>query len=200
MGNNASKKKKVTKVEIGADVKKEPIGFVQGKQYKLVMLGQGGVGKTSISIRFVSDRFVTDYDPTVEDAYKKDYQIDGKEITLEILDTAGQEEYASGVQDKSIRVGEGFICIYSITSKESFQRLKDLREKILWAKDSENIPMIIVGNKCDMEKDRQVPASEGKALADEFHCPFIETSAKTNTNVKDCMDLVLKEISKYNYE
>ncbi|GAM24586.1 hypothetical protein SAMD00019534_077610 [Acytostelium subglobosum LB1] len=197
MGIGLSKRKKVVK-SVPCTGERKECGFINGKQYKLVMLGQGGVGKTSISIRFVSDRFVADYDPTVEDAYKKDHFIDGKEITLEILDTAGQEEYTSGVQDKSIRVGEGFVCIYSIASRESFQKLKELREKILWAKDAERIPMIIVGNKSDMEKERQVPAYEGKALADEFRCPFIETSAKTNNNIKQCIELVLKEVIKYN--
>jgi len=66
--------------------------ILDGKAYKLVILGDGGVGKTAITIRFVSDRFVPDYDPTVEDAYKKDYQVEGKNIIVEIIDTAGQEE------------------------------------------------------------------------------------------------------------
>ncbi|KAF2078280.1 hypothetical protein CYY_000372 [Polysphondylium violaceum] len=193
MGNSQGKKKK-SKDNPQDDGKREE-GFVQGRLYKVVMLGEGGVGKTSISIRFVSDRFVTDYDPTVEDAYKKDYIIDGKEIKLEIMDTAGQEEYSSGVQDKSIRQGEGFVCVYSITSRESFQKIKDLRERVVWAKDQDKIPMIIVGNKADIEKERQVSTAEGKALAAEFDCQFIETSAKTNSNIQQAIDLVLKEIA-----
>eukprot|EP01132_Coremiostelium_polycephalum_P007780 gene7780-9578_t len=195
MGGSHSKKKKNTRKEQSEESKKDGTINNQPKSnFKIVMLGEGGVGKTSISIRFVSDRFVTDYDPTVEDAYKKDYMLGDEEVKLEIIDTAGQEEYSSGIQDKSIRIGEGFVCIYSITSKESFQKIKDLREKVLWAKDSEKIPMIIVGNKADMEKDRKVSILDGQNLAAEFGCRFIETSAKTNTNIKECIDLILKEM------
>jgi len=148
------------------------------KVYKLVMLGDGGVGKTAITIRFVSDRFVHEYDPTVEDAYKKEHQIDGKEVTVEIVDTAGQEEYTSGLQDKFIRGGEGFILVYSITSRSSLNRVKEIRNKIAWTKDSEDVAMILVGNKSDLVKERQVPAQEGKEVAQEFGCPFFRNISK----------------------
>jgi len=167
------------------------------KTYKLVMLGDGGVGKTAMTIRFVNDRFVTEYDPTVEDAYKKEHQIDGKEITVEIIDTAGQEEYTSGLQDKFIRGGEGFILVYSITSRTSLNRVKEIRNKIAWTKDSEDVAIILVGNKSDLVKERQVPTQEGKELAQEFGCPFLETSAKTGENVAECMRLLFLEIGKY---
>lgn len=164
--------------------------------YKLVMLGDGGVGKTAITIRFVSDRFVQEYDPTVEDAYKKEHNIDGKDVKVEIIDTAGQEEYTSGLQDKFIRGGEGFILVYSITSRSSLQRVKDIRNKIAWTKDSEDVAMILVGNKTDLVKERQVPTQEGKEVAREFGCPFLETSAKTGENVAECMRLLFLEIGK----
>jgi len=167
------------------------------KVYKLVMLGDGGVGKTAMTIRFVSDRFVQEYDPTVEDAYKKEHQIDGKDITVEIIDTAGQEEYTSGLQDKFIRGGEGFILVYSITSRSSLNRVKEIRNKIAWTKDSEEVAMILVGNKSDLVKERQVPIQEGKELAQEFGCPFLETSAKTGENVAECMRLLFLEIGKF---
>jgi len=167
------------------------------KVYKLVMLGDGGVGKTAMTIRFVSDRFVQEYDPTVEDAYKKEHQIDGKDITVEIIDTAGQEEYTSGLQDKFIRGGEGFILVYSITSRPSLNRVKEIRNKIAWTKDSEEVAMILVGNKSDLVKERQVPTQEGKEVAQEFGCPFLETSAKTGENVAECMRLLFLEIGKF---
>lgn len=167
------------------------------KVYKLVMLGDGGVGKTAMTIRFVSDRFVQEYDPTVEDAYKKEHQIDGKDIMVEIIDTAGQEEYTSGLQDKFIRGGEGFILVYSITSRPSLNRVKEIRNKIAWTKDSEEVAMILVGNKSDLVKERQVPTQEGKELAQEFGCPFLETSAKTGENVAECMRLLFLEIGKF---
>jgi len=198
MGGSSSKKKKEhtpEKVSTPATPAKPEI--IAGKSYKLVILGDGGVGKTAITIRFVSDRFVPDYDPTVEDAYKKDYEIDGKNIIVEIIDTAGQEEYSSGLHDKYIRDGEGFICVYSIASKTSFQRLKELRDKIAWTKDAEKVPIALVGNKSDLVRERQVSIQEGKDLAAEFNCPFVETSAKTADNVHECMRLVLMEIAKF---
>ncbi|EGC30255.1 rsmA, RAS family GTPase [Dictyostelium purpureum] len=185
---NACNNKKKTTNE--CNNKKE----VGPKNYKLIVLGSSGVGKTSYSFRFVSNIFITEYDPTVEDAYKKDYTYDGKEMKLEIIDTAGQEEYSSGVMDKSIRCGDGFVLVYSITSRESYQKIKDLREKILWVKDKEKVPMIIVGNKSDIEKDRKVTKSEARALAEEYGCKYIETSAKTNTNISESMDFLLKDI------
>jgi len=198
MGVNGSKirigrKKKVAastppKNEISSD-----------KVYKLVMLGDGGVGKTAITIRFVSDRFVTEYDPTVEDAYKKEHQVDGKDVTVEIIDTAGQEEYSSGLQDKFIRGGEGFILMYSVTSKASLLRVKEIQKKILWTKDSDEVAMILVGNKSDLMKERQVSPQEGKELAKEFRCPFLETSAKSGDNVNECMRLLFGEITKFSH-
>ncbi|KAN0040448.1 hypothetical protein ACTA71_008785 [Dictyostelium dimigraforme] len=164
------------------------------KNYKLITLGSSGVGKTSISFRFVSNIFVTEYDPTVEDAYKKDYVYDGKELKLELIDTAGQEEYSSGLHDKAIRSCDGFILVFSITSRESFQKIKDLREKILWVKDKDRVPMVIVGNKSDMEKDRRVSKTEARALAEEFECRYIETSAKTSENIELLFNTILGQV------
>jgi len=168
------------------------------KVYKLVMLGDGGVGKTAITIRFVSGRFVQEYDPTVEDAYKKEYQINGKDVTVEIIDTAGQEEYTSGLQDKFIRVGEGFILVYSVASKSSLNRVKEIRNKITWTKDTEDVAMVLVGNKSDLVKERQISTEEGRDVAKEFGCPFMETSAKTGENIEECLNLLFLEIAKFN--
>ncbi|KAK5581471.1 hypothetical protein RB653_001504 [Dictyostelium firmibasis] len=164
------------------------------KNYKLITLGSSGVGKTSISFRFVSNIFITEYDPTVEDAYKKDYVFDGKELKLELIDTAGQEEYSSGLHDKAIRSCDGFILVFSITSRESFQKIKDLREKILWVKDKDRVPMVIVGNKSDMEKDRRVSKNEARSLAEEFECRYIETSAKTSENIELLFNNILGQV------
>ncbi|KAN0014552.1 hypothetical protein ACTFIU_000870 [Dictyostelium citrinum] len=164
------------------------------KNYKLITLGSSGVGKTSISFRFVSNIFVTEYDPTVEDAYKKDYVFDGKELKLELIDTAGQEEYSSGLHDKAIRSCDGFILVFSITSRESFHKIKDLREKILWVKDKDRVPLVIVGNKSDMEKDRRVSKSEARSLAEEFECRYIETSAKTSENIELLFNTILGQV------
>ncbi|GLD94536.1 hypothetical protein PINS_up003147 [Pythium insidiosum] len=91
------------------------------KEYKLVVLGSGGVGKSALTIRLVTDNFLEDYDPTIEDSYRKLSTIDGDQVVLDILDTAGQEEYTS-MQDQWMREGNGFLLVYSVTSQSSFRR------------------------------------------------------------------------------
>lgn len=160
------------------------------------MLGEGGVGKTAFSVRLFWDKFVVEYDPTIEDAYKKEYKIDNKEIVIEIIDTAGQEEYSSALQDKFIRSGEGFLCVYSITSMQTFKKIKDLRERITWTLDNDNVPMVLIGNKSDLEEQREVSREQGEALAKEFKCPFFEASAKNAVNVADAVEMLIWEIAK----
>jgi GTPase KRas protein len=82
------------------------------------------------------------------------------------------------MRDQYIRSGQGFLCVYSITSRSSFEAITNFREQILRVKDEESYPMVIVGNKCDLQKDREVSTSEGRELAKSFDAPFVETSAK----------------------
>eukprot|EP01083_Nonionella_stella_P068061 180462_1 len=155
-------------------------------EYKIVVLGGGGVGKSALTIRLVTDDFLDEYDPTIEDSYRKQVQIDKMPALLDILDTAGQEEFSS-MQDQWIREGKGFLLVYSITSRTTFLQIDDLRDKILRTKDLDEdvayrIPIVIAGNKCDLEHDRKVQRQEGEALAAKFKCAFYETSAKTKVN------------------
>eukprot|EP00339_Tiarina_fusa_P014631 CAMPEP_0117027862 /NCGR_PEP_ID=MMETSP0472-20121206/20314_1 /TAXON_ID=693140 ORGANISM="Tiarina fusus, Strain LIS" /NCGR_SAMPLE_ID=MMETSP0472 /ASSEMBLY_ACC=CAM_ASM_000603 /LENGTH=218 /DNA_ID=CAMNT_0004735199 /DNA_START=50 /DNA_END=706 /DNA_ORIENTATION=+ len=171
-----------------------------GREYKLVVMGEGGVGKTAITIQFMNNKFVADYDPTIEDAYKKEYTIDDhgteKNIVVEIIDTAGQEDFSPGLHDKFIRQGEGFILVYSITAASSFEKVKEVREKILFSKNAVSIPMIIVGNKKDLEKERKIPTETAEALAEQWGCQFLEASAKTGENVQESIDTLLFEVAK----
>eukprot|EP00483_Globobulimina_turgida_P007577 UN07592 len=125
------------------------------KEFKIVVLGGGGVGKSALTIRLVTDNFLEDYDPTIEDSYCKQVSIDGTPAMLDILDTAGQEEFSS-MQDQWMREGQGFLLVYSITSPETFDEIEMLREKILRTKDDEDVPIVLCGNKCDLENQRQV--------------------------------------------
>jgi len=170
------------------------------REYKLVVLGAGGVGKTALSIQFMNGKFVVDYDPTIEDAYKKEYVVNDrgveKSIVVSIIDTAGQEEYSSGLHEKFIRQGEGFLCVYSITSPASLEKIKEIHEQIAFTKEVEHPPIVIVGNKSDLEKERKVTREQGEALAKQFDCPFMETSAKTAENVTNAIETLLLEIAK----
>jgi len=152
---------------------------------KLCCLGDGGVGKTSITIQLCSNHFVEMYDPTIEDSYRKQMVIDDEACMLEILDTAGQEELTA-LRDQWIRGAEGFIIVYSITSRGSFEQVSQFRQQILRVHDVEDMPMIIVGNKADLENSRQVSTLEGRELAKSFrNTTHLEASAKNRMNIEE---------------
>lgn len=159
--------------------------------YKLIVLGDGGVGKTALTIQLCLNHFVEEYDPTIEDSYRKQVVLDGQTAMLEILDTAGQEEYTA-LRDQWIRDGEGFILVYSITSRSSFSRIRTYYEQIQRVKeDDEGFSVVIVGNKSDRNAERVVSTDDGRALARELNSGFFEASAKLNVNIEkaffDCV-------------
>jgi len=166
---------------------------------KIVILGDGGVGKSCITIQLTQNIFVSEYDPTVENSYRKQVVVDDEPMMLDILDTAGQEDY-SILRDQYIRTGQGFLIVYSITSAVTFKGVPDLRQKILGVKDEEEYPMILVGNKCDLEKERSVTVAEGQELAKSFSIPFFETSAKARINIEECFYELVREIRRWNAE
>ncbi|KAG5360091.1 Ras-like protein [Yarrowia sp. B02] len=153
--------------------------------YKLIVLGDGGVGKTALTIQLCLNHFVEEYDPTIEDSYRKQVVLDGQTAMLEILDTAGQEEYTA-LRDQWIRDGEGFILVYSITSRSSFSRIRTYYEQIQRVKeDDEGFSVVIVANKSDRTTERVVSLEDGKALARELNSGFFEASAKLNVNIEN---------------
>eukprot|EP01130_Rhizamoeba_saxonica_P005226 TRINITY_DN2096_c0_g1_i1.p1 TRINITY_DN2096_c0_g1~~TRINITY_DN2096_c0_g1_i1.p1 ORF type:complete len:211 (-),score=59.14 TRINITY_DN2096_c0_g1_i1:53-643(-) len=161
--------------------------------YKLVLVGVGGVGKSCVTIQFISNQFVEDYDPTLEDSYRKQVTIDNEECILDIFDTAGQEDFAA-VRDQYMRTGDGFICVYSITLQNSFDEAITLHDHILRVKDEDDVPFVLVGNKCDLVEQREVPTEKGQSLANELNCPFLEASAKTRQNVVEVFEAIVREI------
>ncbi|KAI9295012.1 ras-like protein [Neoconidiobolus thromboides FSU 785] len=166
-------------------------------EYKLVVVGGGGVGKSALTIQFIQSHFVDEYDPTIEDSYRKQCVIEDEVAILDVLDTAGQEEY-SAMREQYMRNGEGFLLVYSITSRESYEEITTFHDQILRVKDRDTFPMVVVGNKCDLDTDRQVSVQEGKDLAKGFSCGFIETSAKQKINVDETFFNLVKEIRKFN--
>jgi len=161
--------------------------------YKVVILGDGGVGKSCLTIQFTQNHFVKEYDPTIENSYRKQITLDDETCMLDILDTAGQEEY-SVMRDQYINAGHGFILVYSITSRASFDGVQELRKKILQVKDVDTYPMVLVGNKCDLEKEREVPLSDGEDLARKWDIPMIETSAKARIHIEEGFHEVVRLI------
>ena len=167
------------------------------KEYKLVVVGGGGVGKSALTIQLIQNHFVEEYDPTIEDSYRKTLEVDKELCLLDILDTAGQEEY-SALRDQYMRSGMGFLCVFSVVERKTFEEINTFRDQILRAKDADRVPMVLVGNKCDLEKDRKVTTNEGMALAKNFGCPYIETSAKRRTNVEEAFEKLVREIRQEN--
>lgn len=163
------------------------------KEHTLVVVGSGGVGKSAITVQFLYNQFMTFYDPTIEESYRKQVVIDEVACMLNIVDTAGQEEYAT-LRDQYWGPGEGFVLVYSITSKETFVEVQDLTKLVLRTKDAATFPMVIVGNKKDLEHERKVPSADGENLAKDLKCPFYETSAKTRLNVDECFTSLVREI------
>jgi len=164
--------------------------------YKLVLVGLGGVGKSCITIQFISQRFIEDYDPTLEDSYRKQVTVDGNECLLDIYDTAGQEDF-SAVRDQYMRTGDGFLCVYAVTHFASFVEVSALHDHILRVKDSDQVPFVLVGNKCDLEDSREVSKEKGLELAHKLKCKFLETSAKDRVNVSECFYELVRDITKY---
>ncbi|KAF2453006.1 small GTPase superfamily, partial [Lineolata rhizophorae] len=182
---------------------------------KLVVLGDGGVGKTALTVQLCMNCFVESYDPTIEDSYRKQVRIDQQSCMLEVLDTAGQEEYIA-LRDQWIRDGEGFVLVYSISSRASFARAREFHRQILRVKEltlpepfpfpglslsarpdggsSGPPPIMLVGNKCDCVADREISTEEGAALARDLGCKFVEASAKTCFNVEKAFYDVVRDL------
>lgn len=169
------------------------------REYKLVVLGSGGVGKSALTVQFVQGIFVEKYDPTIEDSYRKVVEIDGQQCMLEILDTAGTEQFTA-MRDLYMKNGQGFLLVYSITAQSTFNDLQDLREQILRVKDLDDVPMILVGNKCDLEDERVVGKDQGQNLARSWNSSFLETSAKSKINVNEIFYDLVRQIGRKNPE
>jgi GTPase KRas protein len=170
--------------------------FVIMDLYRIVVLGDGGIGKTALIIQYCLNHFVEEYDPTIEDSYRKQATIDDKPCVLEVLDTAGQEEYRA-LLDQWIREGDGFLIMFSVTSAASFDRIRKFRDLILRVKESSagnDVPIVLVGNKCDLMSERQVKTEMGNELAKSISCQYIETSAKNDINVAKPFTQVVKLI------
>ncbi|XP_045214308.1 GTP-binding protein Rhes-like isoform X2 [Mercenaria mercenaria] len=162
---------------------------------RLVVLGSSKVGKTSIVSRFLNNKFEETYTPTIEDFHRKIYKIRGEAYRLDILDTSGNHPFPA-MRRLSFITGDLFILVYCISNRESFEEVTRLRKQIIECKNQCKLgstnrktmytPMILVGNKCDREKDRVIDPSEPQALiAGQQQADFIETSAKKNINIEE---------------
>merc|ERR1712142_1403190 len=176
------------------------VGTSRVIRYRIVVLGDGGVGKSALTLQYVQHNFIDYHDPTIEDAYQQRTVIDGQPCLLDILDTAGQFEFTA-MREQYMRCGEGFIICYSITDRHSFNEAVEYRNLITKVRATEEVPVILVANKVDLEQTRRlVETSEGQALATKFGCSFYETSAAHRRHVDDVFHTLVREIRKRDEE
>eukprot|EP00121_Abeoforma_whisleri_P003022 Awhi_evm1s2715 len=145
------------------------------------------IGKSALTTRFIQGLFIEGYDPTIEDSFCKIENIDGVgTVCLDILDTAGQDEY-SMMRESYMRTGEVFIIGFSLTARNSFDLVESFQKQCCQSKDVEedSLPMVLVGNKCDLVDDRVVTLTEAKEKAKQFNCVYIEASAFHYHNVRE---------------
>ncbi|KAL0478834.1 hypothetical protein AKO1_008257, partial [Acrasis kona] len=168
-------------------------------KHTLVVCGGGAVGKSAITIRFLQGHFLSYYDPTIQDSYSKEEIIDNQTSFLEIIDSAGQEEFYA-LNDEFMRNGEGFLIVYSITERRSFEQAQEFYQQILRVKNVDVAPVLLFGNKSDLESERNVSKVEGKNVALTWGIPFMEGSAKSNIGVKEAFHQVVMDVRKSKLE
>ncbi|XP_030232290.1 ras-related protein Rab-8B isoform X1 [Gadus morhua] len=152
--------------------------------FKLLLIGDSGVGKTCLLFRFSEDAFNTTFISTIGIDFKiRTIELDGKKIKLQIWDTAGQERFRT-ITTAYYRGAMGIMLVYDITNEKSFDNIKN------WIRNieehaSSDVERMILGNKCDMNDKRQVSRERGEKLAIDYGIKFLETSAKSGINVEE---------------
>ncbi|KAA0193719.1 Ras protein Ral-A [Fasciolopsis buskii] len=185
-----------------------------GVPLRVCMLGSGNVGKSALTLQFMYDEFVEDYEPTKCSAYKKQMNLDGYMVNLDITDTAatlvitlnstekprkmlinikGQEDYV-GIQDQYYRFNDGFLVVFSLCDMETLKSVPAILERIVQCRTPERIPIVLVGNKADLVHERTVPYETAKLLADQWQIPYMETSAKTRFNLENTYGILIRAL------
>ena len=161
--------------------------------FKILLIGNSGVGKSSLLLRFADDTFSGNFMPTIGVDFKiKTIEVDGKTVKLQIWDTAGQERFKT-ITSSYYKGAHGIIVVYDITDKESFKNINTWMNEVE-KHASDNVSRIMWGNKCDLEDSRQVSTEAGKERADAYNIRFIESSAKDSKNVEEAFTLMAREI------
>ncbi|KAG2754717.1 hypothetical protein P692DRAFT_20769243 [Suillus brevipes Sb2] len=168
------------------------------RKRKIAVLGSRSVGKSSLVVQFIENHFVESYYPTIESTFSKGVAYRGVEYDCDIIDTAGQDEYSILNSKHAIGI-HGYVLVYSVTSRRSFDMIKIVYDKIVDFCGKNDIPCVIVGAKTDLQSSpnsRQVAPNEGEELAKLTNAAWVETSAKNNVNVGKVFELCLAEIEK----
>jgi Ras-related protein Rab-1A len=163
--------------------------------FKLLLIGDSGVGKSCLLLRFADDTYTQSYISTIGVDFKiRTIDLEGKTVKLQIWDTAGQERFRT-ITSSYYRGAHGIIIVYDVTDKESFNNVKHWIQEIdKYA--AEGVKKLLVGNKCDLQSKKVVSYDEAKELADQLEIQFMETSAKNSHNVEQAFQMMAGEIKK----
>jgi small GTP-binding protein len=187
----------------GGSIISNPVFAREGQSIKLVVAGPGGSGKSAFVIQYVANHFVDSYDPTIEESYRKRLVVDGSTCLLEVLDTAGQEEF-SAMRSCWFRGGEVYAVTYSITDRTGFEKVHTFLDEIYRIRDFDpdsNQPpfILLLGLKSDLEEERQLSQAEGLEVAVRYNCAWMEASAKTRTNLDEAFTALVR-LARYKKE
>jgi Ras-related protein Rab-1A len=161
--------------------------------FKVLLLGNSNVGKSSLFLRFVDDIWNDTFVPTIGVDFKiKTFEIDSKKIKMQIWDTAGQERFKN-IISSYYRGAHGILLLYDVTDKDSFKNLSNWLIEIE-KNASKNVLKVLIGNKSDLEDKRVISYNQGKEFADTYGLKFIETSAKKNLNVNEAFETLGREL------
>ncbi|KAK2498992.1 hypothetical protein MC885_018845 [Smutsia gigantea] len=165
--------------------------------YRVVLLGDPGVGKTSLASLFAGkqERDLHEQQGVTEDVYERTLTVDGEDTTLVVMDTwEAKKPDESWSQDSCLQVGSAYVIVYSIADRGSFESASELRIQLRRTHQADHVPIILVGNKADLVRCREVSVEEGRACAVVFDCKFIETSATLQHNVAELFEGVVRQL------
>ncbi|XP_004690190.1 PREDICTED: GTPase ERas [Condylura cristata] len=161
-------------------------------EYKAVVVGASGVGKSALTIQLNHQCFVEDHDPTIQDSYWKEMALDHEGCILNVLDTAGQNTHKA-LRDQCVAIGDGVLGVFALDDPSSLAQLQQMRAT--WG-PRHTQPLVLVGNKCDLVTSTGDAHAAAAALAKSWGAPFVETSAKTRQGVEEAFSLLIQEIRK----
>ena len=163
--------------------------------FKILTIGESGVGKTCVLRRFVENKFLKNHLATIGIDFKtKTLNINNQEIKLKIWDTAGQERFRN-ITTQYYKGADGIVLVYDVTDEASYEKIRDWMEQILSNTQQEEIGLVLLGNKCDMEP-RTVTEEMGKKMAEELKVNYFETSALTGQGIKEAFEQLTRDIMK----
>lgn len=163
------------------------------KIIKIGVIGGPSVGKSALTVRFTQKVFIDEYIPTFEDMFKKKIKINDEFVNMDILDTSGLDELVV-MRPNWYKASEGMIMVYAINNRSTFESLENLHDQVLNFKGGEQPLLVIVGNKADLDGEREVTKAEGASYAKKLGAEFFETSAKLDINVNDAFEAISKKV------